>query len=126
MASLSIPDTLQNSFDFHGYSFHTHSHLGGEDSTGVPIFPAEEAAGHSSIPFNIEYRDLHINPLPQEPLKLFRLFVPISLILSWIEYTNSWVAHLIENSIIDNWNTPISKHSRILQWEGISTATAYV
>ncbi|KAJ0130473.1 Uncharacterized protein HZ326_25646 [Fusarium oxysporum f. sp. albedinis] len=110
MASLSIPDTLQNSFDFHDHSFHTHSHLGGEDSTGVPIFPAEEAAGHSSIPFNIEYRDLHINPLPQEPLKLFRLFV----------------AHLIDNSIIDNWNTPISKHSRILQWEGISSATAYV
>ncbi|KAM5529774.1 AC transposable element-derived protein 4 [Fusarium oxysporum f. sp. phaseoli] len=92
----------------------------------MPIFPAEEAAGHSSIPFNIEYRDFHISPLSQEPLEFFQLFVPISLIQPWIEYTNSWVAHLIENSIIDNWNTRISKHSKILQWEGISTATTYV
>ncbi|ENH67766.1 hypothetical protein FOC1_g10001237, partial [Fusarium oxysporum f. sp. cubense race 1] len=31
-----------------------------------------------------------------------------------------------ENSVIDNWNTPLSEQSRILQWEGFSTATAYV
>jgi hypothetical protein len=53
MTSLSIPDT-----------FHTRSQRGVGDSTGVPIFPAEEAAGHNFIPFSIEYRDFHINRLP--------------------------------------------------------------
>jgi hypothetical protein len=52
--------------------------------------------------------------------------MPISLIQLWIEYTNNWVTYLIENAVIDNWNTPLSKHSRILQWEGLSTTTAYV
>ncbi|EGU87164.1 hypothetical protein FOXB_02318, partial [Fusarium oxysporum f. sp. conglutinans Fo5176] len=96
------------------------------DPTGVPDFPPEEGCGDDFQPFNVEYRDFKINPLPKEPLELFQLFVPISLIQSWIEYTNSWVAHLLENSVIDNWNTPLSEQSRILQWEGFSTATAYV
>jgi hypothetical protein len=92
----------------------------------VPNFPPEEGRGDDFQPFNLEYRDFKINPLPKEPLELFQLFVPISLIQLWIEYTESWVYHLIENDIIDNWNTPLSKQSRILKWEGISTAMAYV
>jgi hypothetical protein len=33
---------------------------------------------------------------------------------------------LLENAVIDNWNTSLSEHLRILKWEGLSTATAYV
>jgi hypothetical protein len=124
MSSSSIPDQLPDSLDDH--SFHTHSQRAPNDPTGLPDFPPEEGRGHHFAPFNIEYRDFQIRPLPQEPLELFQLFMPISLIQSWIEYTNDWVAYLIENAVIDNWNTPLSKHSRILQWEGLSTATAYV
>ena len=124
MSSSSIPDQLPDSLDDH--SFHTHSQRAPNDPTGLPDFPPEEGRGHHFTPFNIEYRDFQIRPLPQEPLELFQLFVPISLIQSWIEYTNDWVAYLIENAVIDNWNTPLSKHSRILRWEGLSTATAYV
>ncbi|KAF4971256.1 hypothetical protein FSARC_1878 [Fusarium sarcochroum] len=125
MTSQSIPSQIQATYDLDDNSFCTQSQRGPDDPTGEPDFPPEEA-GHNFTPFNIEYRDFHINPLPQNPLDLFQLFVPISLVQSWIEYTNSWVAHLIENGVIDSWNTPIAKSSRILQWDGISTATAYV
>jgi hypothetical protein len=125
MTSQSIPAQTQASYDFDDNSFRTQSQRAADDPTGVPVFPAEEA-GHNFMPFNIEYRDFQIKSLPQSPLELFQLFVPISLVQSWIEYTNSWVTHLIQNGVIDNWNTPISQHSRILQWEGISTATAYI
>ncbi|KAI7759667.1 hypothetical protein LZL87_013409 [Fusarium oxysporum] len=96
------------------------------DPTGLPIFPPEDGRDDDFQPFNLEYRDFKINPLPKEPLELFQIFIPISLIQSWVEYTNSWVAHLTKNAIIDNWNTPLSEHSRILKWEGLSSATAYV
>jgi hypothetical protein len=92
----------------------------------VPDFPPEEGRGNHFAPFNLEYRDFQINPLPKEPLKLFQVFVPISLVQSWIEYTNDWVACLMKNAVIDSWNSPISEHSRILQWDGLSTATAYI
>ncbi|EWY79750.1 hypothetical protein FOYG_17144 [Fusarium oxysporum NRRL 32931] len=126
MTSQSIPDVLQASCDFDDHSFHTHSQRAADDPTGVPVFPPEEAVGDDFTPFNIEYRDFHINILPPTPLELFQLLTPISLIHSWIGYTNAWVAYLIENGIIDNWNTPISKGSRILKWEGISTPPVYV
>ncbi|KAI7772027.1 hypothetical protein LZL87_011720 [Fusarium oxysporum] len=118
MSSLKIPEFIYDQ------SFDTQPRAP-NDPTGVPEFPAEEGCGDDFQPFNIKYRDFQINPLPQQPLELFQLFVPISLVQSWIEYTNSWVAHLLENAVIDNWNTPLSKQSRILKWEGISISTAY-
>ncbi|SCO87597.1 uncharacterized protein FRV6_11724 [Fusarium oxysporum] len=124
MTSQSIPSQTQDSYDFDDNSFRTHSQRGPNDSTGVPDFPADEAEGLHFTPFNIEYRDFQIKSLPQKTLELFQLFVPISLVQSWIEYTNDWVAHLIENAVINNWNSPLKEHSRILQWEGISAATA--
>ncbi|KAF6518527.1 hypothetical protein HZS61_002605 [Fusarium oxysporum f. sp. conglutinans] len=120
MSSSKIQDYIDD------HSFDPPPSRAANDPTGVPDFPPEEGCGDDFQPFNVEYRDFKINPLPKEPLELFQLFVPISLIQSWIEYTNSWVAHLLENSVIDNWNTPLSEQSRILQWEGFSTATAYV
>ncbi|RKK77629.1 hypothetical protein BFJ70_g17123 [Fusarium oxysporum] len=115
---------IQDSIDDH--SFDTPPLRAANDPTGVPNFPPEEGRGDDFQPFNLEYRDFNINPLPKEPLELFQLFIPISLVQSWVKYTNSWVAHLLENAVIDNWNTPLSEHLRILKWEGISTATAYV
>ncbi|RKK10605.1 hypothetical protein BFJ66_g16165 [Fusarium oxysporum f. sp. cepae] len=112
---------IQDSLDDHSFDTPPLS-----DPTGVPNFPPEEGRGDDFQPFNLEYRDFKINPLPKEPLELFQLFIPISLVQSWIEYTNSWVDHLLENAVIDNWNIPLSEHSRILKWEGISTSTAYV
>ncbi|EMT67900.1 hypothetical protein FOC4_g10000079 [Fusarium odoratissimum] len=121
MSSQKIQDYIDDN------SFNTPpSKAAANDPTGVPNLPPEEGRGDDFQPFNLEYRDFRINPLPKEPLELFQLFIPISLVQSWIEYTNSWVAHLLENAVIDSWNTPLSEQSRILKWEGISTATAYV
>jgi hypothetical protein len=108
------------------YSFHTHSQRIAYDPTGVPVFPPEEGGGHNFTPFNIEYRDFHINILPLTPLELFQYFIPKSLILSWIQYTESWVLYLLENGVIDSWNTPISNHLRITKWEGLSSLQVYV
>ncbi|KAF5584351.1 ac transposable element-derived 4 [Fusarium subglutinans] len=103
-------------------SFHTHLQRAADDPTGVPDFLPEEA-GDSFTPFNVGNRDFYINMRPPTPLQLSQLFVPISLIQSWIKYINAWVTHLIENGVIDNWNTPLKPWSRILKWEGIFTAT---
>jgi Na+-transporting NADH:ubiquinone oxidoreductase subunit NqrF len=109
MSSQEIPDYIDD------HSFDTLPLRAADDPTGVPNFPPEEGCGDDFQPFNLEYRDFKINPLPKEPLELFQLFVPISLVQSWIKYTNSWVTYLLENGIIDNWNTPLSKQSCILK-----------
>ncbi|KAJ0126555.1 Phosphatidylinositol 3,4,5-trisphosphate 3-phosphatase and dual-specificity protein phosphatase PTEN [Fusarium oxysporum f. sp. albedinis] len=62
------------------------------DSTCRPEFPPAEDRGFNFQPFNVPPRDLKVNPLPQEPLQLFQLFVPVSLVESWVEYTNNWMA----------------------------------
>ncbi|KAG6996460.1 PiggyBac transposable element-derived protein 4 [Fusarium oxysporum f. sp. conglutinans] len=67
------------------------------DSTCRPEFPPAEDRGFNFQPFNVPPRDLKVNPLPQEPLQLFQLFVPVSLVESWVEYTNNWVASLHES-----------------------------
>jgi hypothetical protein len=120
MSSSKIQDSLDD------HSFDTLPLRAADDPTGVPNFPPEDGRGDDFQPFKLEYRDFKINPLPKEPLELFQLFIPISLIQSWVDYTNSWVTYLLKNAVIDNWNTPLSEHSRILKWEGISTSTAYV
>ncbi|KAI6751881.1 hypothetical protein HG531_006577 [Fusarium graminearum] len=120
MSSQKIQDFIDDS------SFNPPPSRAANDPTGVPIFPPEESCGRDFQPFHLQHRDFKIKALPQEPLELFQLFLPISLIQSWIEYTNSWVAHLIENAVIDNWNTPLTEHSHILKWEGLSTSTAYI
>src|SRR6478752_7106889 len=96
------------------------------DPTGASNIPPEEGCGDDFQPFNLEYRDFQINPLPQQPLELFQLFVPISLVQSWVGYTEDWAFYCADNGIKDSWNTPLSDQSRLHAWEGISTATAYV
>jgi hypothetical protein len=96
------------------------------DPTGATNIPPEEGRGDDFQPFNIEYRDFQINPLPQLPLELFQLFIPISLVQSWVGYTEDWAFFCANNGIKDSWNTPLSDHSRLHAWEGISTSTAYV
>jgi hypothetical protein len=96
------------------------------DPTGAPNIPPEEGCGDDFQPFNLEYRDFQINPLPQQPLELFQLFVPVSLVQSWVGYTEDWAFFCADNGTKDSWNTPLSDHSRLHAWEGISTSTAYV
>ena len=54
--------------------------IAANNPTGAPNFLPEEGRGDNFQPFNLEYRDFQINPLPQQSLELFQLFVPISLV----------------------------------------------
>ena len=71
-------------------------------------------------------RDLKVNQLPQEPLYLFQHFVPLSLVSSWAEYTNSWVNSLQERGIIDSQNHELREGSRLQEWKPTSAAELYV
>jgi hypothetical protein len=73
-----------------------------------------------------EDRDFQINILPPTPLELFQLFIPISLVQSWVYYSDSWVSHLTQNGVIDSHSSAISDHSRINRWDGLSAAQVYV
>jgi len=127
MSSPPILDEIHvKEYDFNDHSFHTHAQQRGLGPAGIIINPPEEAGGHSFIPFNVEDRDFHINILPPTPLELFQLFTPISLVQSWVYYSESWVSHLIQNGVIDSYNTAISDHSRINKWDGLSVAQVYV
>ncbi|EXL63705.1 hypothetical protein FOPG_20022 [Fusarium oxysporum f. sp. conglutinans race 2 54008] len=111
MNSPPILDEIQvKEYDFDDHSFHTHAQQRGLGPAGIIINPPEEAGGHNFIPFNIEDRDFHINIPPPTPLELFQLFTPISLIQSWVYYSESWVSHLIQNGVIDSYNSAISNH----------------
>jgi hypothetical protein len=127
MNSPPILDEIRvEEYDFDDHSFHTHAQQRGLGPTGIIINPPEEAAGRNFMPFNVEDRDFHINILPPTPLELFQLFTPISLVQSWVYYSDSWVSYLTQNGVIDSHNSAISDHSRINRWDGLSAAQVYV
>ncbi|ENH64952.1 PiggyBac transposable element-derived protein 2 [Fusarium oxysporum f. sp. cubense race 1] len=123
MNSQAIPANKEAYSAYDDTSFESQNRQG---SSGPADLPADKSRGHNFTPFIVEDRDFHITHLPQTPLELFQLFIPISLIYRWIDYTNSWVGHLIENGVTDSWNTPISPSSRILGWEGLSSSQVYI
>ncbi|KAI8648048.1 hypothetical protein LRP88_03469 [Fusarium phalaenopsidis] len=129
MNTQSDPDESQadNAYDDKSFIKETHSRpVGPNDPTRGPNFPAEASRGFNFQPFNVPHRDFKVHQLPNTPLELFQLFVPISFIYRWIEYTNSWVGYLLENGVIDSWNNPLLDQSRILAWDGLSAAQVYV
>jgi hypothetical protein len=97
-----------------------------KEAAGANDFPPDESRGFNFDPFIVQHRNYHIGYLPTTPLDLFQLFVPKSLLWRWIEYTNSWICYLLENSVVDSWNNPLHERSQLLAWEGISTAQIYV
>jgi hypothetical protein len=107
MTSPLILNEIQvaNAYDDRSFIRDDHSYrIRSNDLTRAPAFPADKSRGDSFEPFNIEQRDLHVNPLSQAPLELFQLFVPIWIVEKWVNYSNSWVASLLERGVIDSWN----------------------
>ena len=76
--------------------------------------------------FNVEFRDFKVNTLPQEPLSLFQAFMPLFIIEKWVDYTNEWVAYLIENGVTDSWNHDLRPTSRLQKWEPTTTSEVYL
>ncbi|KAM5529290.1 hypothetical protein FOXYSP1_17134 [Fusarium oxysporum f. sp. phaseoli] len=92
--------------------------------TAIWVIPVEPRLQLST--FNVPPRDLKVNPLPQEPLQLFQLFVPVSLVESWVEYTNNWVASLHESGVIDSQNHELKDGSRLQKWTRLKVSDVYI
>ncbi|KAL6353658.1 hypothetical protein LRP88_12971 [Fusarium phalaenopsidis] len=102
MATLLIPQEAQalNAYDDKSFIKEHHSHqMHPNDPTWVAVFPAEKARGTNFEPFHVETRNFHINTPPPSPLQLFQLFLPISLVERWVQYTQSWLSWLKENNV---------------------------
>ena len=67
-------------------------------------------------------RHFYINTLPSTPLQLFQLFLPISLVEKRVQYTKVWITWLKENGVIDSWNTPMERTSKLHKWEGTTVS----
>ena len=127
MSSQSIPEGALNAYDDHSFISEDNSRREHEyDSTRRPVFPPATDRGFNFQPFNVEMRDLKVNQLPQEPLYLFQYFVPLSLVNSWVKYTNKWVNSLLERGIIDSWNHDLKEQSRLQDWKPTSAAEIYI
>ncbi|KAH6873617.1 hypothetical protein B0T10DRAFT_466147 [Thelonectria olida] len=68
------------------------------DNTCRPTKDPVRDRGYNFKPVSLPARPLEITQLPQEPLLLFRQFTPTSLVETWVQYTNSWVSHLLEEA----------------------------
>jgi hypothetical protein len=94
MSTQLIPreaDTI-NVYDDNSFVKEEHSHkLWPDDPTRAAVFPAEKDRGTKFEPFPVETRSFRINTLPPTPLQLFQIFLPISLIAKWVQYTKVWV-----------------------------------
>ncbi|UPL02957.1 hypothetical protein LCI18_013891 [Fusarium solani-melongenae] len=129
MATLSIPQEAQalNAYDDMSFIKEDHSHqMHPNDPTRVAVFPADKARGTKFEPFPVETRNLYINTPPPSPLQLFQLFLPISLVERWVQYTQSWLLWLKENEVVDSWNNPMTGKARLRAWQGTSIAEVYV
>jgi hypothetical protein len=127
MSSQSIPAEALNAYDDQSHTREDNSRLEHEyDSTRRPEFPPAEDRGFNFQPLNMERRDLKVNQLPQEPLHLFQHFVPLSLVNSWVQYSNSWVNSLLERSVIDSRNHELKDRSRLQSWKPTCAAEVYI
>ncbi|KAJ3453704.1 hypothetical protein MRS44_017951 [Fusarium solani] len=129
MPSRKIPPKIPAVNIYDDNSFITEENSSREqaaDNTCRPEFPPAEDRGFNFQPFNVPPRDLKVNPLPQDPLQLFQLFVPVSLVKSWVEYTNNWVASLHESGVIDSQNHELKDGSRLQKWTRLKVSDVYI
>lgn len=76
--------------------------------------------GFNFQPFKPQHRDFIMQDLPDNPVALFQLFCPESLIDQWVLWTNDWVAHQLlyrPRASLDGW-TPVSL-SEVYIWLAI-------
>jgi hypothetical protein len=94
---------VSNTYDDSSFIKEDHSrYIHPNDPTRVAVFPTETGRGTKFEPFPLETRSFRINTLPPTPLQLFQLFLPISLVEKWVQYTKVWVTWLKENGVVDS------------------------
>ncbi|KEY74866.1 hypothetical protein S7711_09810 [Stachybotrys chartarum IBT 7711] len=59
-----------------------------DDITGRRDFEPVAACGSVFYPFKLDLRHPLLSTLPASPVDLFQLFLPVSLVESWVRYTN--------------------------------------
>ncbi|EEU34869.1 uncharacterized protein NECHADRAFT_98099 [Fusarium vanettenii 77-13-4] len=96
------------------------------DSTRRPAFPPVEDRGFDFQPFQVPRRELVVKQLPQNPLSLFQHFIPISLVNSWVKYTNDRVNSLLQSGVIDSQEHEITEKSRLRAWKPTTAAEIYI
>ncbi|EGU88224.1 hypothetical protein FOXB_01258, partial [Fusarium oxysporum f. sp. conglutinans Fo5176] len=89
------------------------------DITCRPVFNPATRCGAYFLPMEMPLRDLEVKPLPHTPLQLFQLFLPYSLVERWVQYTNSWVASLLQDR-------QLRPAARLRGWYETSVAEVYV
>ena len=80
--------------------------------------PAGPIRGFNFQPFKPHFRTYIAMELPDNPVSLFQLFCPISLVQKWVEWTNSWVAYLLA--------AESSPNARLLAWKATTVEEVYV
>src|SRR4029450_76399 len=107
MASQSVPIEISaealNAYDDNSFINEDNSlqeHEG--DSTRRPAFLPAEDRGFDFQPFQVPRREIVVKQLPENQLFLFQHLIPISVVNSWVKYTNDWVNSLLQSGVIDS------------------------
>ncbi|KJZ70308.1 hypothetical protein HIM_10315 [Hirsutella minnesotensis 3608] len=87
------------------------------DNTCRQAEPPLTARGTKFEPFDVPFRPPTVRPLPNTPLALFEAFVPLSLVETWVEWTNK--------KPFSRFEAP-SRHSRRLQWTPTTSSEVYL
>lgn len=120
MTSQSIPGEALNASDPSSYITEENSRREQpNDITCRPVFNPATRCGAYFLPMEMPSRDLEVKPLPHTPLQLFQLFLPYSLVERWVQYTNSWVAILLQDR-------QLCPAARLRGWYETSVAEVYV
>jgi hypothetical protein len=74
------------------------------------------------VPFPLETPSFRINTQPPTPLQSFQLFLPISLVEKWVQYTKVGITWLKGNGVVDSWKHPMKRTASLRKWEENSVA----
>ncbi|RKK61223.1 hypothetical protein BFJ68_g17511 [Fusarium oxysporum] len=126
-APIGISEEALNAYDDNSFINEDNSlqeHEG--DSTRRPAFLPAEDRGFDFQPFQVPRREIVVKQLPENQLFLFQHFIPISVVNSWVKYTNDWVNSLLQIGVIDSQEHEITEKSRLRAWKPTTAAEIYM
>ena len=120
MTSQSIPGEALNASDPSSYITEKNSRREQpNDVTCRPVFNPATRCGAYFLPMEMPSRDPVIKSLPHTPLELFQIFLPYSLVKTWVQYTNRWVESLLQDR-------HLKPAARLKSWVETSVAEVYI
>ncbi|RKK31123.1 hypothetical protein BFJ66_g15994 [Fusarium oxysporum f. sp. cepae] len=120
MTSQSIPGEALNASDPSSYITEKNSRREQpNDVTCRPVFNPATRCGAYFLPMEMPSRDPVIKSLPHTPLELFQIFLPYSLVKTWVQYTNRWIESLLQDR-------HLKPAARLKSWVETSVAEVYI